>query len=143
MAAIDVSRSAATSGARRSGRLAWSHPRQRLMLLLAIGVLIGSFLPWIETGIGVYRGFAGPGLVLFYAGVLGVGAGLVPIRSLAVAQAAAMSAAAIMLPLWQIGKLVLRVGTTGWAPGIGLVLVFGCGLMAARATAALARPPAG
>lgn len=112
-----------------------------MLALLALGVIVGSFMPWIETALGTYRGFAGPGQYLFYAGVLGVGAGLVPSRGLAVAQGGLMAAVAITLPLWQILELVSQVGLQAWAPGTGLLLVLGCGAMAARSTVLLARSP--
>ena len=76
----------------------------------------------------------------FYAGVLGFARGLVPIRSLAIAQGALMGLVAVALPVWQILKLVTKVGFTGWAPGMGLLLVLGCGLMAMRTVVLLARP---
>lgn len=119
----------------------WSHPRQRLLVLLSAGVIVGAFMPWIETGLGTYRGFAGPGPFLFYAGVLGLGAGLVPVRALAVGQGAILAAAAVALPLWQIVRLVRLVGFEGWSPGVGMMLILGCGLMAARVTIGLVRQP--
>ncbi len=121
----------------------WSHPRQRMLVLLAAGVIVGSFMPWLETGLGTYRGFAGPGRYLFYAGVLGLGAGLVPVRALAIAQGAVLAAVAIFLPLWQVVRLLNLVGVSGWAPGLGMVLIFGCGVMAARVTISLVRQPTG
>lgn len=131
----------AVPGERPTGTWRWSHPRQRMLALLAAGVIVGSFMPWIETGLGTYRGFAGPGQWLFYAGVLGLGAGLVPVRALALVQGAVMAVAAIALPLWQIGRLVRLVGFQGWSPGLGLMLILGCGVMAVRVTAMLARQP--
>lgn len=126
-----------TGAAAGAGR--WVDPRQRMLALLAIGVIVGSFMPWIETALGTYRGFAGPGQYLFYAGVLGLAAGLVPVRSLAIIQGGLMAVLAIGLPLWQVGRLVSRVGFEAWAPGVGLVLVFGCGVLAARTTVQIAR----
>jgi hypothetical protein len=110
-----------------------------MLALLAAGVIVGSFMPWIETGLGTYRGFAGPGQYLFYAGVLGLGAGLVPVRALALVQGAVLAVVAVALPVWQIVHLVSKVGFQGWAPGLGLMLVLGCGLFAARVTLALSR----
>lgn len=128
--------------ARDVGRLRspsrWSHPKQKILLLVGFGVAVGAFLPWLETPLGTYRGFAGPGQYLFYAGVIGIAAGLVPIRSLAMAQGAVLSAVALCIPTWQMVKLISAVGFTGWVPGIGMVLILGCGVMAARVTAAIA-----
>lgn len=118
----------------------WSHPKQRMLALLALGIVVGSFMPWVETMLGTYRGFAGPGQYLFYAGVLGLGAGLVPVRVLALAQGALMAAVAVVLPLWQILHLATKVGFQGWAPGTGLLLVLGCGVLAARTVTQVARP---
>jgi hypothetical protein len=127
-----------------SGRLRlprWSHPRQKMLSLLALGVTIGAFLPWLDTPIGTYRGFAGPGLYLFYVGIIGLGAGLVPIRFLALAQGAIMAAVAVALPVWQMAKLASKVGLTGWAPGIGMVMILGCGIMAGRIVYVIATDP--
>jgi hypothetical protein len=110
----------------------WSHPSQRVLLLLGIGVVVGSFMPWVETPIGVYRGFAGAGRYLFYFGMIGFSAGMVPVRWAAVAQALIMAAAAVAIPLWQVLHLYSLVGFEGWTPGIGLIMVAGCGMFTAR-----------
>lgn len=123
-------------------RARWSHPQQRMLLVASIGIIVGSFMPWIETGIGTFHGFAGPGLYLFYAGVLGLGGALVPLRWPAVIQAGLLAAVAIALPLWQIVKLLARVGFQGWTPGFGLMIVLGCGVWAAQIAVRLARPTA-
>ncbi len=117
----------------------WSHPKQKLLSLLSLGVIIGAFLPWLETPLGTFRGFAGPGLYLFYAGVIGLGAGLVPVRIMAIIQGAILSVTAIILPLWQVSKLLSKVGFTGWSPGIGMILILGCGFMAGRTVIEIAR----
>ncbi len=122
-------------------RPGWGHPRQKVLLLVGFGVAVGAFLPWLETPLGTYRGFAGPGEYLFYAGVIGIAAGLVPIRVLAVTQGAVLSVVALAIPLWQVIKLVSTVGFDGWVPGVGMMLILGCGLMAARVTVAMARRP--
>ncbi len=142
MTAIDAGGTTAdaTDLSAKSGRRGWSHPKQRMLLLLSVGVVVGSFMPWLETALGTYRGFAGPGQYLFYAGMLGLGGGLVPVRTLAVIQGAVVSAVAIALPVWQVVKLFSQVGFDGWTPGIGLMLVFGCGVMAARTTLGFVRP---
>ncbi|MEM9131924.1 MAG: hypothetical protein AAF962_03510 [Actinomycetota bacterium] len=116
----------------------WSHPKQRLLLLLAAGIIIGAFLPWLETPVGTYRAWAGPGQYLFYAGVIGFAGGLVPIRMAAVIQGAIMSAVAITLPVWQILKIFSAVRLDGWVPGIGMILILGCGIMGVRTTLTLA-----
>lgn len=103
-----------------------------MLLLISLGVMVGSFMPWIETGFGSLGAFAGPGQYTFYAAFLGMGAGLVPIRILAIGQGAIMAGAAIILPIWQAWHLWSQVGFQGWVPGIGMMLVLGCGLMSAR-----------
>ena len=143
MTAIHADSSDASETVGRAARLRWSHPKQKLLLLLSLGVTVGAFMPWLETAVGTYRGFAGPGQYLFYAGVLGLGAGLVPVKSLAVLQGAVVSSAAIFLPLWQAAKLFSKVGFDGWAPGTGMMLVLGCGIMAARTTISMARSDQG
>lgn len=119
-------------------RRLWSHPKQRLLLLLAGGIILGAFLPWLETPVGTYRAWAGPGQYLFYAGVLGFAGGLVPVRMMAIIQAAVMSAVAITLPVWQILKIFSAVRLEGWVPGIGMIMILGCGIMGLRTTMALA-----
>jgi hypothetical protein len=108
------------------------HPDQRLLLLGSAGVLLGSFLPWLQTGLGTLSGFEGAGIYTFYAGVLGLAGALVPSRTLAIWQGAIMAAAAIGLPLWQVARALNLVGLSGWTPGVGLALVFGAGVFTAR-----------
>lgn len=115
---------------RRFGR--WSHPKQKMLSLLALGVIVGAFLPWLETPIGVYRGFAGPGLYLFYVGIIGLAAGLVPFRLPAIVQGGLLAIVAVALPVWQMAKLISKVGFDGWTPGVGMMMIIGCGLMAGR-----------
>ncbi len=106
---------------------------QRLLLLASFGVIIGSFLPWVETGFGVYRGFAGGGATTFYAGVFGLAGALVPSRKLAMVQGSITALVGVGIAVWQVANLLMKVGISGWTPGIGLVLVFGAGVYAARA----------
>lgn len=110
----------------------WPHasPAQRPLTLGAALVVLGSFLPWVETGVGTYGGMAGAGVWTFYAGALGIGAGLVRHRALARSQAALAGATAVGLAGWQVAHLVGRVGLSGWVPGMGLVLVLGGGVVA-------------
>ncbi len=136
MAASELSSNASlslTSGTDQKRRLnRWTHPKQKIMVFVAFGVIIGSFLPWLETAIGSYTGFAGPGQILFYFGFIGMGAGLVPLRWPAIIQSGMMGAVAVVIPLWQIARMLLKVGISGWVPGVGMVLIFGCGAMALR-----------
>ncbi len=113
----------------------WPVHRAQIPLLLAsVGVIVGSFLPWVVTGFGTYHGVAGPGLWTFYAGIFGVAGGLVPSRVFALVHGVALAAAALALPVWQVQRLITRVGMTGWSPGFGMAIVLVCGAVAAQAT---------
>lgn len=107
-------------------------------------VVVGSFMPWIDTALGQVSGVRGAGLWTFYAAMLGLAAAMVPVRMLALVQGAVFALAAIALPVWQVAHLVNLVGMDGWRPGPGLVLVFGGGVVAASAVRSMARarPPA-
>lgn len=93
-------------------------------------VLLGSFMPWIDTAVGSVNGMRGPGLWTFYAAMLGFAGVMVPLRRLAQAQAALLAAVAVGLVSWQVVHLLQLVGTAGWRPGPGLVLVVGGGVLA-------------
>lgn len=105
-------------------------------------VLFGSFLPWIDTAVGSVSGARGAGLWTFYAAMLGLAAALIPMRRVAAVQAAIFATVALLVPSWQVVHLLSLVGTDGWVPGPGLVLVIGGGVLAATAAAQLFRPPA-
>ena len=101
-------------------------------------VVLGSFMPWIATPVGSVSGATGAGLWTFYAAMLGFAAVLVPLRALAVGQGAIFALVAIGIPVWQVVHVLSLVGTAGWRPGPGLVLVFGGGVLAAVATRRIA-----
>lgn len=117
-------------------RRAWppAHPAQLRLLLASSVVIIGSFLPWVVTGFGTYRGIAGPGLWTFYAGIFGIAGALIPMRRIAVLHGVALTAAALFLPLWQVQRLVTNVGFDGWTPGFGLGIVLIAGVVGGSAT---------
>jgi len=96
-------------------------------------VAFGSFLPWIDTPLGQISGARGAGLWTFYVAMLGLAGALVPIRRMALVQGAFMAVVAVGLPVWQVVHILSLVGTSGWMPGPGLVLVFGGGVLAAVA----------
>lgn len=104
-------------------------------------VMFGSFLPWVDTAVGSMSGARGAGLWTFYAAMLGLAGALIPLRRVAAVQAALLAAAALLIPTWQVVHLLNLVGTGGWVPGPGLVLVFGGGVLAAVAANRLFRPP--
>jgi hypothetical protein len=105
-------------------------------------VLLGSFLPWIDTAVGSVSGARGAGLWTFYAAMLGLAGALIPMRRVAAVQAAIFAAVALVLPAWQVVHLLSLIGINGWVPGPGLVLVLGGGVLGATAAAQLFRPPA-
>jgi hypothetical protein len=109
-------------------------------------VALGSMLPWLMTGLGSISGLRGGGLWTFYAAMLGLAGALVPHRTLALVQGAVLALVALVLPVWQVVHVLTLVGTRGWWPGPGLVLVFAGGVVAAlavrRMAAAPAQPPA-
>ena len=108
-----------------------SVPGRRQLLGAVAMVAVGSFMPWIDTAVGPVSGARGPGLWTFYAAMLGLAGVLVPIRSLAVVQGAVLALTAMALPVWQLVHVFGLVGTGGWIPGPGLVLVLGGGVLAA------------
>lgn len=107
---------------------------RRLLLIATLVVVIGSFLPWVDTAIGNVPGYRGGGLWTFYAAMLGFTGALVPWLRLAIVQAGVLALVAVALPVWQVVHLLTLVGTGGWLPGTGLVLVFAGGVTAGVAT---------
>jgi hypothetical protein len=95
---------------------------------------VGSFMPWLDTAAGQVSGAGGAGVWTFYAAMLGLAAALVPVRVLRLVQGVVFAVVAIGLPSWQVVHMLRLVGTAGWLPGPGLVLVFGGGVLAAAAT---------
>jgi hypothetical protein len=106
-------------------------PGRRQLAGAVAMIVLGSFMPWISTALGSVSGARGPGLWTFYAAMIGLAACLVPLRRLAIAQGALMALVAIALPVWQLVHVWSLVGTEGWLPGPGLVLVLGGGVLAA------------
>lgn len=108
-------------------------PGRGKMLGAVAMVVIGSFMPWVDTAAGQVSGAGGAGLWTFYAALLGLAAALVPIRTLRLVQGSLFAVVAVALPVWQVVHLLRLVGTSGWLPGPGLVLVVGGGVLAAVA----------
>ncbi len=121
---------------RRSG-----HPARKKLVFAVVLVVIGSFLPWIYVAGVPKSGILGPGLWTFYAAMLGVAGVLLPFRRVGAGHAAAMAAAAVAVPVWQVGHIVNLVGLGGWMPGPGLVMVLGGGVLAAGAAWRMWREP--
>ncbi|QZY29368.1 hypothetical protein [Nocardioides coralli] len=108
-------------------------PGRRQLLGGVAMVALGSFMPWLDTAVGTVSGVRGAGLWTFYAAMLGLAGALVPSRRLAIAQGSLLALVAVALPVWQVVHVLGLVGTAGWMPGPGLVLVFGGGVVAAVA----------
>lgn len=109
-------------------------PARRRLGLAVLMVALGSFLPWLDTGVGAVYGGQGPGLWTFYAAMIGLAGIFVPSRLLATVQALVMAAVCLTLPVWQLVRAIRLLGVSGWIPGPGIVLVFGGGVLAAAAT---------
>jgi hypothetical protein len=52
-----------------------------------------------------------------------------------------MGAVCVVLPAWQLFRAFDLLGTQGWLPGPGVVLVFGGGVLAAVAARSLLTSP--
>ncbi|WP_324275368.1 hypothetical protein [Blastococcus brunescens] len=115
------------------------NPGSRRLLGAALLVLLGAFLPWVVTGAGNVAGVRGAGLWTMYAAVLGIAGAIIRSHVLAAAHAALLAVVATALPLWQVLHLANLVGFSGWAPGPGLVLSLGGGILAGSAAVSLFR----
>ncbi len=110
---------------------------QNLLLLASIGLLVASFLPWIETALGSYHGFSSVGRYTFYVAWIGIAGGLVPSRRLAGIQAVPVAVAGIGFPIWQCLHLYGLVGFDAWVPGTGMLIMFVSGFLALRSAVRL------
>jgi len=143
MSAVSARTSAVTG--RRRGRARGTaqparRPRPSLHVLGgSLMVLVGSFLPWVSTGLGNVSGIRGAGLWTLYASCLGIAAAIVRYRRIAASHAAVLGLVAVTLPVWQLVHTYSLVGTTGWMPGPGLLMVFGGGVVALVAATRLWR----
>jgi hypothetical protein len=110
-------------------------PGQRRLLLASVLLILGGWLPWLYTGAGPVSGVRGAGLWTSYAGLLALAGALLPARWSVVAmiQAVIVAIPAIVLPVWQVVRVLNLVGTQGWAPGPGLVMTFAGGVLCAIA----------
>lgn len=105
-------------------------PGQKRLLAASVLILVGAFLPWFYTPFATFTGMRGPGLWTATVGLLALAGAIVPVRILAVLQAAAAAAICVALPVWQFFRLFNLVGMQGWTPGPGLVLTLGGGVLA-------------
>lgn len=114
-------------------------PGSRRLLGAALLTLLGAFLPWVATAAGNVAGVQGAGLWTMYAAVLGIAGAIIRRHALAALHAVVLAVVAVTLPLWQVLHLAGLVGFSGWAPGPGLVLTFGGGVLAGSAALSLFR----
>ena len=108
-------------------------PQRKQLGLAVLMVVLGSFLPWLDTAVGSVSGAQGPGLWTFYSAMLGLAGALIPHRRIAGIQAAVMGVVCVVLPVWQLVRALNLLGTDGWLPGPGVVLVLGGGVLACAA----------
>jgi len=123
----------------RAGARPRVDPARKMLGGAVLMVVVGSFMPWVDTAVGEIIGARGAGLWTFYAAMLGLAGALVPSRRIAGVQGAVLAAAAIGLPVWQVVHLLNLVGFEGWMPGPGLVLVLGGGVLSGVAATRLLR----
>lgn len=116
-------------------------PGQRRLLLASVLLILGGFLPWLYTFAGTVSGIRGAGLYTFYAGMLALAGALLPARwsAAAMLQAVIVAVPGIVLPVWQVVRMLTLVGAQGWAPGPGLVMTFAGGVLCAIAARDLYR----
>lgn len=116
-------------------------PGQRRLLLASVLLILGGWLPWLYTFAGTVSGIRGAGLYIFYAGLLALAGALLPPRlcTLALVQAVLVAVPGVVLPVWQVVRMLTLVGTQGWAPGPGLVMTFAGGVLCAIAARDLHR----
>lgn len=105
-------------------------PARRRLGLAVLMVVIGSFMPWLSTGVGPISGARGPGLWTFYSSLIGLGGVLLPPVRVAAVQAGLMGVVCVGLPVWQLARAVDLLGLSGWTPGPGVVMVFAGGVLA-------------
>ncbi len=104
---------------------------QRRLLLASVALILGGWLPWLYTGVGAISGARGAGLWVFYAGLLALAGALLPPRfaRASLVQAIGVAVVAMVLPLWQVWRMLDLVGLQGWLPGPGLVMSFFGGVL--------------
>lgn len=111
---------------------------RKLLLAATVLVVLGSFLPWVSTAVGNVPGYRGGGLWTFYTAMLGFTGAFLPWVRVAAVQAGLLALVALALPAWQVVHVLRLVGTGGWLPGTGLVMVVLGGILAAVAARKLA-----
>lgn len=115
------------------------------MAIAALGCIIGSFLPWLDTAVGSPSGLNLGGLITFSAATLALPGVLWRRPSVIAIHAGLLAVAALAVPLWRLGwalRTLPGLGTA-WLPGTGMLLVLISGVTATVALVQLrsaARP---
>jgi hypothetical protein len=105
-------------------------PGRRALAGASALVALGSFLPWIDTEVGMVSGMVGAGLWTFYASWIGIAGAMIPKPVVSAVHAFLLGVIALALTTWQVVHLLQLVGLSGWRPGVGLVFVVGGGILA-------------
>lgn len=120
-------------------------PGRKALAGASLLVVLGSFMPWIDTPVGAVSGMVGAGLWTFYAAWAGVAGAIISgtgrLRVAAV-HAFVLGFIALGLVVWQIVHTFQLVGFGGWQPGVGLVFVVGGGVLACVAGVRMLRATA-
>lgn len=115
-------------------------PGQGRMLVASVLIMIGAFIPWLQTGFGTPR--HPHYLWLFVVGFVALSGALVPWRPVAFWHAVATAVVSLGLLAWYLWQLfeqiVAVVGFSGWFPGPGMVLTIAGGVLAVIAARTLA-----
>lgn len=137
-----TSSSLASTASRTAVRRPWHPARKRLILGVGL-IAVGSFLPWLYFAGMPKSGALGPGLWTFYASMLGIAAIMLPFHRIGAVHAAILAAVAIVVPVWQLARVIDVIGFGGWMPGPGMVMVLAGGVVAAGCAVRLWRdaPP--
>ncbi|MDE0778418.1 MAG: hypothetical protein OSB43_19225 [Nocardioides sp.] len=108
-------------------------PGRKALACAALLVVLGSFMPWVDTALGAVSGIVGAGLWTFYAAWVGIAGAIISGTGrlrIAAGHALVFGAIALGLVTWQVVHVLQLIGVGGWQPGVGLVFVVGGGVLA-------------
>ncbi|WP_300403133.1 hypothetical protein [Nocardioides sp.] len=124
---------AAGSKAATARRTRVAVPGRKALACASLLVVLGSFMPWVDTALGAVSGIVGAGLWTFYAAWVGIAGAIISGTGrlrVAAGHALVFGAIALGLVAWQVVHVVQLIGFGGWQPGVGLVFVVGGGVLA-------------
>lgn len=134
--AMSASPSTTVSPGAVRARWPYAGAGQATLLLGALLMVLGSFLPWVSTPVGNLSGMSGPGLWTLSLGTVGVAGGFLRRRRIVLAHALAAGVCGVGLSAWQLARLAhISATTASWGaavPGTGLLLVLAGGILAMR-----------